>query len=91
MSASNPHLSSHDEGVSIALEVEYDSLYFRYEMAENYAKAQRNKRDFDKKMKILNREIKLNMQNLKNETAELNSSLLVRQLPLNYKLNSTLM
>lgn len=57
-----------------------DSLLFRQEMAENYAKAQRNKRDFDRKMNILNREVKINMALLKSRETEVNSSLLVSRI-----------
>jgi len=46
-------------------------------MAENYAKAQRNKRDFDRTMKILDRENKMKLHLLNNAKQQIGAGLLV--------------
>lgn len=46
-------------------------------MAENYTKAQRNKRDFDRTMKILDRENKMALNLINTEKMIVSASLLV--------------
>lgn len=46
-------------------------------MAENYTKAQRDKRDFDRTMKILDRENKMMLNLINNEKVAVGSTLLV--------------
>lgn len=46
-------------------------------MAENYTKAQRNKRDFDRTMKILDRENKMALNLINTEKMAIGASLLV--------------
>lgn len=63
--------------MSVRLDYEHDSLRFRYEMAESYTKAQRNKRDLERKLKVINREIKVNMNLLNTRRNAIASGLLV--------------
>lgn len=48
-------------------------------MAENYTKAQRDRRDFDRNMKILERENRIALNNIANEKAATAASMLVSE------------